>query len=285
MMLDFRMRNSALHDREIVVPLSLPKSSLWYWEWVSDTIKKRLVRTIDGSIFSDYKIDKPLLLTYSGGVESILGTRILYSYDQTTFYWNGKDQGSPDPYGTVEAVAALVGAGLGYGCTVVGMEDIAVSNEILDLYKTTEASTVDNLVSEAGRFEFTDDWIINWSKYAYPATVQSVVCVWQKDELLAKAIEKVGWKNILSCKHREKHGPDSDWCGECYKCFCLWTIGKAIGKEPPFKIKRATFDSNLADYRNFLKTGFDPMQNLGIWSRLKERYGFNLETISTEGML
>jgi hypothetical protein len=154
---------------------------------------------------------------------------------------------------------------MGYANTIVGIEEFSEGGG--------SAKETDKVYLDPDAIEHTDDWLWRWGNYAKPATVQSVVCCWHKDELFCKLVEKGELDNLLSCHEREKFGKGHPWCGNCYKCFSIWAMAKALQIEVPIKMNPERIRIHKAEYVKWrMGQGADKFVSLGLYARLEEKY-------------
>lgn len=271
--LDWAMRERMWDDSSaiVTVPGFMPQDFYDYWQWYAEIRQKefRIVDTITPWPFAEYRLQHAAMLAYSGGVESLMGARLLYGTDIIQFDAADFDLNAR----TIEGGLAIIGAALGYANTVIGIEELSFSEKLLTLYGVDKLAVQNNCTDPAA-IEQMDEWMHRWCIYAKPAAVQSVVCCWHKDELFAKLAEKGDLQRLRSCDAVTEAG---QWCGHCYKCFCIWSIGQARNIPTPFVRLAATILQDYQDeYRQFLLTGYDPYVSLGLYARLHEKFGWNL---------
>jgi hypothetical protein len=254
------VRDSILDNRVSIVKASkyLTDAQKKYWVNFSAIMKKPIEFSLEHSNL-DYNLKKANGLWYSGGVESVIGDKILYNHDKLslvlgTDYWY---------LGTLEGTLAIIGAYLGYANTIIGIEESSslIGSSVNRLWGGYEP-TGDFLGSN---YEQTDSWLHDWGKYASPCTIQSVVSCWHKDELLKKVIDLGKLGDVRSC---ENTLPENEWCGRCWKCFVIKVLLDYLGEPCKFKLEPGTVEKFNREYQVYRETGIDPLVRYGILDRI-----------------
>ena len=288
--LDMKIRSSIFSPDTDVVKLPdclyFGGKEKTFWDWYISHARKFVqfqpVGMFTGnendtdSTMPKYTIDKPIVLMYSSGVESLVCYHSLYCPDIIKLDWERRQEDYPVPFpGTLEGLISIIGAGMGYAVTVVGMEGYSISDRVVNLYNVDNYNDLINVVSNLYQLEISGGFFANWNTYAYPASAQPILSVWSKEELVWKLKELGIEENIGSCIKKETEG---EWCSECAECIRTYLLGKVCGIEFDIDIEKARpmINKMKDEYREFLETGFDPFANFHLFARIYEKYGVSL---------
>jgi hypothetical protein len=95
---------------------------------------------------------------------------------------------------------------MGYATTYIGDER----------YSGDEDRAKGESFSNRFAIEQTESWWRMWNAYiGYEHSVMSLVGVWEKSELIAKAARHLDMTKVESCFN---YTPQVPWCGDCWKC-------------------------------------------------------------------
>lgn len=226
-----------------------------FWRFYADRHNVHLVFEDTDKVLPDYRIIKPTLVCYSGGVESKFTLNSLVNADMLCI----DETDSFMPY-SMEGSLPFIGAAMGYAVTFIGMEAYTVSKSSIIKDERDDKSLTN--------IELRDEFKLHLNNYTYPAQHQSIVSLWDRDELVVKTFE-LGF-NPNSCLHQK-----GGYCGDCYKCWSLYVCLKYHNKVPPFKMTFETAKNYFKELDDYFERGEDKFLSVGTFVKMLDN-GFDV---------
>lgn len=255
---DFTLRMGILYNKDIdIEKVNCSTYSYDYWYRICELVRPSYLKNYKPkiSLLQEKAPEKPLCFFSSarngstGGFETTLTRSMLYQADEIRIDF---PENAEDSIGMLEGFLPLAAKALGY-CTCYIGDERYTGNNLHSIKSDSIAS-----------FEQTELWWRLWNAYSSPFTVQSVLGIWKKSEIVEKVYRmyKGDLSKVSSCNNWTKEHP---WCGKCWKCFSTKIILHSRNVDHSFiKLDKEACRVFVDEYDNYMKNGTDYFRSCGI---------------------
>ncbi len=248
-----------------------------YWNWYANTLQVTLnwYTVDDMPVFPlypaadsarDWSLTPIGLFTSAGelgdppgGVESTIGRHQLYNPTMLSLNFDSYEHAD---IGMLEGVLAIFASAMGIQVAFIGDER----------FSGEEDRSIGESFSSRYCIEQTESWWRMWNNYVAPFnSIQSLVGIWHKDELITKVSELEGGLQHISSCHAAR--PGKLWCGDCWKCFLTKQVLVYKGLPHDFiQLTKEAEAAGAAKYERYLTTGEDEYRSCGVLDRVYNAY-------------
>ena len=121
--------------------------------------------------------------------------------------------------------------------------------------------------------EFSKRWVREWNGYASPYQVVSMVHDMTRFQLFNWVVEHRLDAGLKSCFG---YTDEKKWCGECFKCWNIFTFYRALGRDPRFRLSTKAWLRYNTELRAYIETGVDKFGTLSDYKELAQ-CGYSLD--------